>query len=142
VIDTRHDPAGRQRSKIRLVKGLYGHGWSAEDVRQLFRAIDWMLDLPAELREGFEQELHVYEEKKQMPYITSIERSGREQGRQEGLQEAIGASIVKKFGAAGKRLLPRIRAIRDLQQLRALLDASLSAETLQEIRDRLSPRKS
>jgi hypothetical protein len=101
------------------------------------------LDLPAELKERFDGELHAWEEKR-MPYITSIERSGIEKGRreglQEGLQEGIAAALAAKFGAAGKRLMPRVRAIHDVEQLRALLQAIPDAAGLQEIRDRLPPR--
>jgi hypothetical protein len=32
------------------------------DVRQLFRLIDWLMELPAELQDGFRQELHKFEE--------------------------------------------------------------------------------
>ena len=85
-----------------------------------------------------------------MPYITSIERSGMErglqqglqQGRQEGLQEGIAAALAAKFGTSGKRLMPRVRDIRDVEELRALLQAIPSAESLKGIRDRLPPRQS
>lgn len=88
-----------------------------------------------------------------MPYITSFERSGiekglkqgrqegRRQGLQQGLQEAISAALTTDFGAAGKRLMARIRGIRDVDELRALLNVILSAESLKEIRDRLPPRE-
>ena len=33
-------------SKIQLIKGLYERGWAADEVRRLFRVIDWMMDLP------------------------------------------------------------------------------------------------
>jgi hypothetical protein len=39
ALETRQDPDSRGRYKIHLVKGLYQRGWSAEDVRQLFRVI-------------------------------------------------------------------------------------------------------
>jgi hypothetical protein len=145
ALETRQDPDSRRRYKIRLVKGLYQRGWSAEDVRQLFRVIDWLLDLPAELKESFETELHAWEEENRMPYITSIERSGIEKGRQEGLQEGlqegIAGALAAKFGTAGKRLMPRVRAIHDVDELRALLKAIPDAPSLQDIRDRLPPRK-
>ena len=48
---THGDPAGRHAWKIRLVRGLYERGFSAKDVRELFRVIDWMMELPPALDE-------------------------------------------------------------------------------------------
>jgi hypothetical protein len=145
ALDTRQDPASRRSYKLALVKGLYQRGWTSEDVRQLIRVIDWLLDLPAELQQGFQDDIHEWEEENRMPYVTSFERFGIEkglqQGRQEGLQEAIVAVLALKFGTAGKRLKTRVNEIRNVDDLRALHKACLSAETLQEIRDRLPPRQ-
>jgi len=47
---TQGEPEDRRASKVRLVNGLYDRGWSADDVRQLFRLIDWLMELPAELQ--------------------------------------------------------------------------------------------
>ena len=46
TLETRRSPADRYAWKLRLVKGLYQRGMDAEDVRQLFRFIDWIMDLP------------------------------------------------------------------------------------------------
>jgi flagellar biosynthesis/type III secretory pathway protein FliH len=144
-LDTRQDPEGRRRYKVQLVKGLYQRGWTAEEVRQLFRVIDWLLDLPWGLQKGFQEDLHEWEEENRMPYITSAERYGMEkglqQGLQEGLQEGIAAALAAKFGTAGKRLMARVRNIHEVDELRALLKAILSSESLKEIRDRLPPRQ-
>ena len=136
ALETRQDPESRRHYKMQLVRALYQRGWAAEDVRQLFRVIDWLLDLPTELKRSFEDELHEWEEENRMTYITSIELSGMA----KGLQEGIAAALLLKFGTAGKRLMPRVRKIDDVDELRALLKAIPSAENLQEIRDRLPPR--
>ena len=131
----------RRRYKLAVVKGLFEQGWTADDVRQLFRVIDWLLELPPELQEGFEEELYAWEEEKRMPYITSFERSGIEkglrQGLQQGLQEAIAVALAAKFGKVDKRLLAKVRGITDVEKLQALLETIPGAEKLQEIRDRL-----
>ena len=43
ALETKRQPEVRQASKIRLIKGLYQRGLDADDIRQLFRLIDWML---------------------------------------------------------------------------------------------------
>src|SRR5262249_22036298 len=43
---TRGDVASRRHEKLRLVKGLYRGSWTKDDVRELFRLIDWIMTLP------------------------------------------------------------------------------------------------
>ncbi len=42
---TAGDPEGRFRAKWQLVRSLYRAGYNADDVRELFRLIDWMMHL-------------------------------------------------------------------------------------------------
>jgi hypothetical protein len=139
----RDDPAARQRYKVRLVKGLYDRGWTAEDVRQLFRLIDWIMDLPPELQQEFRKEIAHWEEERRMPYVTSIERLAKEEGREEGraeqFQADIATSLEIKFGAPGKRLASKIRKISDLPELRELFETILKADSLAKVRQ-LLPR--
>lgn len=44
--ETCQDEGERKDRKFRLVKRLRGRGWSETQVRQLFRLIDWMMELP------------------------------------------------------------------------------------------------
>jgi hypothetical protein len=138
TVETRQDPAERQTWKVRLVKSLYDRGLSAEDVRQLFRFIDWLMDLPTLLDGLFWQEMTQFEQERRMPFITSVERIGREKGRQEGLREGllvgIEVSLELKFSTAGLQLLPEIRQIQDVEVLRAVSQAIKTATTLDDLR--------
>src|SRR5436305_396482 len=69
AMETRKTPVDRQTWKVRLVKGLHDRGMKAEDLRQLSRFIDWMMDLPPALEALFREEIHRYEEEKRMPFI-------------------------------------------------------------------------
>jgi hypothetical protein len=87
ALRTAGDPEGRLRAKWQLVRNLYDAGYNADQVRELFRLIDWMMHLRADLEQRFRVELAKFEEQRQMPYVTSIERMARDEGRAEGKAE-------------------------------------------------------
>jgi hypothetical protein len=79
------DPVLRKSMKWELTRRLYERGYSRENVLELFRLIDWLLYLPEEQRIEFRRELMEYEASKFMPYITSIEEMGRQEGTSRGV---------------------------------------------------------
>jgi hypothetical protein len=164
TLETRQNPADRQAWKVRLVKGLYDRGWGAEEVRQLFRFIDWVMDLPPALDQRsrtescavsppnkdlrrmcerfhapsdqlFWQEIRRYEEEKRMPFMTTPERLGR----QWGLLEGIELGLKLKFGPEGLRLLQEIRQLADVELLRTVLRAIETAATPEDLRRTWAP---
>ncbi len=139
---TRQDPRARYASKTKLIKGLYERGWAADDVRRLFRVIDWMVNLPKPLEVDFWQQIKQHEEEKHMPFMTTPERIGREEGlteglakgRTEGLTKGIEVALELKFGEAGLRLMPEILAIEDQAKLEAVLHALRTTAGPEELR--------
>ena len=49
ALRTAGDPEGRYRAKWSLVRSLYDLGYNAQQVREIFRLIDWMMHLRARL---------------------------------------------------------------------------------------------
>ncbi len=92
------DGAARKDVKLHLVRLMYRRGYTREQVLELFRVIDWLLQLPAELEVEFEQALMALEEEENMPYITSIERMGMERGMQKGEVAVLRKQLQHKFG--------------------------------------------
>jgi hypothetical protein len=133
ALETRQMPVERQTWKLRLIKGLYERGLKADQVRRLFRLIDWLLALPAELEDRFRQDVYQFEEERKMPYITSIERLAKQEGVQQGLIEGIDIALRAKFGARSRQLLHEIRAIEDVDKLRKLGQALIKAKSPDDI---------
>jgi hypothetical protein len=143
---TRSDPEARRGWKVRLIRSLYERGLTADDVRQLFRFIDWMMDLPPQLEDEVWQDLNQFEKEKHMPYVTTVERRalerGREEGRQEGREEgkletlldAIEWTLQNKFGPDGLRVMPDLCQVKETEVLRAAFRAIATANTADELR--------
>ena len=125
---TKKDTHERLRWKVSLIKGLYEKGYQRQDVINLFRFIDWVMNLPESLTREFWQEVYQLEEEKQMPYISSIERLGFQKGLVEGRQEGELSLILKllnrQIGEISPDLANRIRQL-PIEQLEALGEALL-----------------
>jgi hypothetical protein len=130
ALETRRDPAGRRAWKFRLVRGLYEQGFAAQDVRRLFRLIDWLLELPPALERVFQQDLKTYEEERTMPFITTPERIGIKTGWMQAIEDVLRI----KFGEEGVSLVPEITALEDVEKYRSVNRAILKATTLDEVR--------
>lgn len=130
AMQTHGDPAGRHAWKIRLVRGLYERGFSAKDVRELFRLIDWLMVLPAPLENLIRQELDKIQEENRMPHVTSIERLSR----CDGIRMGIESLLRVRFGTAGLQLMPEINEIFEEEQLEAILLALETAAGPDDVR--------
>jgi len=148
--ETTGDSESRRAWKLRIVRGLYASGLGGDDIRRLFRFIDWLMELPEDLERAFWGDVKLIEEEGKMPFVTIGERIGREiglkEGRQEGLQEGlqkglrngllsgIEALLNVKFGTAGMSLMVDIRALPSIDSLHSVLSALKTASQLDELR--------
>lgn len=91
--ETRKNADSRFEWKFRLFRLLYERGLSRDDILELTRFLDWIMILPEELAQRFDEVVNEYEEAQQMRYITSFEWHGMEKGLQQGRQEGIQQGI-------------------------------------------------
>jgi hypothetical protein len=148
-LETQRSPKKRLRWKIDLYKALYEEKYSEQKIRELFRFMDWVLGLPDSFALQFKDFVHEYEEKQKVPYITSIERMGIEQGRQEGHQEGIQIGIVQKsredvidilrvrFKRVPQTLVKTVQGIEDTSFLSKLLREAVLVESLKVFKQRV-----
>jgi hypothetical protein len=134
--ETHNNPADRHAWKLRLVRNLYDRGFTAGDVRELFRVIDWLMELPPPLAKVFWQDLDKIQEERRMPYVTSIERLAR----CEGLCMGIESVLRIRFGEEGLQLMPEIREVYEEKILRAVLTALETAGGPDEVRHLWAPK--
>ena len=139
IVPGRKDTASRFTWKLRLIRGLYDRGWTVEDVRQLFRLIDWMMALPMELQGKFRSEMYHFEEERHMPYLSSFERLAKEEGRAEAQAEALQKTVLRlgklRIGKPSKQIVSAVGAITDVDRLERLTEKILQATTWQELLD-------
>ena len=142
---THADPTARYQSKWQLIRGLYERGYQAKQVRQLYRLIDWLLELPKELQERLRTDIHTFEEGRRMKFVTSIERLAKEEGLKEG--KVLGAKKAKsqilkmallalecKFGKAGVAHANELSLGKNPSRLEKLEVAIRKAGSIEELR--------
>lgn len=136
--ETKSDRLERKKWKLALIRQLYEQSYSRTDVINLFRFIDWVMSLPIELEQEFWQAVQQLEEERRMPYITSVQRIGRQEGRLEGrldgLLKGIELGLKLKFGSQGLAVLPEISQIQDTNLLETILSGIETSTTIDELR--------
>jgi hypothetical protein len=144
---TAGDAQSRRASKFRLIRGLLERSIERENVLRLLRLLDWFLKLPPPIEYQLRQDVQAFEQEKRMPYVTSWERMGKEEGLAEGLAEgearglrkAIALLLGKKFGESGRQLMPEIEKIQDVAMLSRIIESIESATSVDEIRQVWKP---
>jgi hypothetical protein len=116
--------------KLRLIRGLYERGLESNDIRRLFRVLDWLMDLPLPWTEVFWQDVERIQEEQRMPFISTPERVGEWRGLRKGIE----AVLRVRFGAEGLKLMPEIEKVYGEEKLRAVLAALETAVRPEDVR--------
>ena len=134
ALRTRKDDKSRQQSKLQLVKNLYEAGLGAEDVRKLFRLIDWLMRLPKALDIELWRSVRDFATEKQMPFVDIAEQMGLEKGRRKTTFELLETALQLKFGQPGLDAAQELAPVMDVDLLQKVFVALLSGRTLAELR--------
>ncbi|MGM0489324.1 MAG: DUF4351 domain-containing protein [Planctomycetota bacterium] len=133
ALRTAGDPTGRYGAKWQLVRNLYDLGYNADEVREIFRLIDWMMCLPEDLSRKFEEDLVALEESLNMPYVTSVERIAEERGETKGGASVLLGQLRRICGAMPEDLRQRLYRL-PLERLAELGEALLDFRSLDDLR--------
>ena len=121
---TRGDNDSRYVWKRRLAKMLHDRGFERDDIRRLYRTIDWLMRLPKAMDASCWAEIRAYEEEQKMAYITTAERVGREMGLVEGLASALNLLQEQQHGPFPEEIKLNLTKLSP-EQLMGLIRASL-----------------
>ncbi|MEH2231969.1 MAG: transposase [Nostoc sp.] len=141
---TQRNPENRLQWKLSLVRRLYERGYSREDIRELFRFIDWVMVLPKELALSFKTEVRSYEEADRMRYVTSIERLAKEEGIVENARESIITVLETRFEEVPSSIVEVINGIEEPSVLKMLFKSAIaipSTAEFQQVLDSLTSGK-
>ena len=141
ALRTAGDPEARFYAKTQLVRNLYKAGYNADELREIFRIIDWMMHLRRDLSHRFDLELSNFEKEQHMPYVTSIERNaeerGLEQGREQGSVTLLLRQLTRLCGSLPSDVEQQIRQLA-LPQSQSLGEALLDFHSLADLQSWLT----
>jgi Domain of unknown function (DUF4351) len=110
----------RKAWKFSLIRRLYELGLAEQDIRNLYRFIDWVMILPEPLEAEFWQDFQEFEQERTMSYMTTGERIGYKRGQ----QELVLRLLQKRVGELPDEVKKEVQAI-SLAQLESLGEALL-----------------
>ncbi|GJD17270.1 hypothetical protein RIVM261_022260 [Rivularia sp. IAM M-261] len=91
---TLKNPSKRKEWKFSLIRRLYEQGLSEQEIRNLYKFIDWAMILPEGLENEFWEDFKKFEQERGMTYMTTGERIGYNRGKEEGRVEGRVSTIL------------------------------------------------
>ena len=117
ALETQKSPQQRLNWKKTLYQALYEENYSEKEIMGLLVFLDWLLTLPNELAQQFNDFVGQYEEAKKMDYVTTWERKGIEKGILQKSRESVTVLLDTRFQQVPKTLVQTIQAIDDTSLL-------------------------
>jgi len=128
----------RQQGKWDVVRKLLEKGYDQEDIRKLFRLLDWMMTLPEELQQSFEEQLNRYQEERKMPVLSHMEIRGMQRGIVQNARESVLEVLTVRFEVVPPEVIDTINQIEDVSVLKQLLRDVIAINSMVEFQQLLS----
>ena len=144
TLETQGDYETRMQWKLRILQGLYDMSLTEQEIGQLLHDFDWLLALPADMEIAYYSEMTEFEEKREMPHLSTPERiglkkglqqgreEGREEGREAGRKELLLSQCAVKFGPLAADTIARINELTP-EQFDRTAAAILNAVLLEDL---------
>ena len=132
---SRHDVQSRYDWKWKLTRMLYEKDYTRKQILNLYRFIDWLMVLPESLSKKFNDQHKEYEEGKKMPFITTAERIGREEGMEKGMLEDAREMVLEaldiRFSNIPEDIHKQIKALNNRMLLKRLLASAIKSKDIE-----------
>ena len=127
----------RKRWKLHLMRLLFERGYDRQDILELFRFIDWLVELPEDIEKQFQDELTEITEEKKMPYVTSIERLAKKDGMLQTAREILLESVTTRFKSVPEDVAAAVNSIKAGDMLKSLIQQVFLCKNLDDFRKTL-----
>ncbi len=127
---TGNQPGERLASKIGLTRRLLTRGVDAKTIRQMYKVIDWFLELPPAETMTFRANYRALEQEFNMPYVTSTQRLATALA----LRKWVTMALVSKFGEPGQKFAEEHMTDRTWDLIEPIADNLERVATLDELR--------
>ena len=133
---TGKEPSLRLAAKLRLMRRLLERGAGPDDIRAMYRLIDWFLDLPREQTQEFRAGMAQIEEEMKMPRYTMLQQleleEAEEKGAERGLRQGLELALAARFDAPGRDFARQKLGKLDINTLQRIVPNLLKADSLDE----------
>ncbi|BAZ11948.1 hypothetical protein NIES4071_37760 [Calothrix sp. NIES-4071] len=129
---TRSKPSERKRWKLSLIRELYDQGLSEQDIRNLYKFIDWVMILPEGLENEFWEDFKKFEQERKMTYMTTGERIGEKRGQLNHAKSLVLRQLTRLLGEVSEQNRATIEFL-TLEKLDALGEALLDFSSTDDL---------
>ena len=142
---TRKQAELRLQARVELMRLALDRGYNEEEVGNLLRLLEWIMQLPEVLEKRYEELLEEVKRERGTSFLASFERralreglqQGWEQGLQQGLAKGLITLLTNLYGEVPESLREQIMQIPSEEILQALYSEAARAGSLEAFEQRL-----